>query len=99
MTEAANIITIEHQVIWMHRRADGVVVEVPHTDIEEWHEEDIHCPYCGVSPTYVEPGDGDYYVGPQRLCRCGATFRMQHGAVDEQRGYAIRDALEKLHGS
>ena len=37
-----------------------------------WEHTDFYCPSCGKQEVWVEDGPGDYYAGPDYLCRvCG----------------------------
>lgn len=91
-------ITIEVPTVKYVRRLSGELVGVPTTDTEEWNETDYRCVYCGEQAVYVEPSEGDYYVGAQLLCAaCGGTFTLQDGACDDrskQRAALIRAARE-----
>lgn len=45
----------------------------------------FHCPKCGGKDVYVEFGDGDFYAGPDYICKsCKAVFNLPSGvSVDE----------------
>lgn len=91
-------ITIELPTTKYVQRTDMTWVSIPAVDTEQWDETDYRCLYCGEESVYVDPGDGDYYVGPQYLCAaCGGTFSLQDGSCDElsqQRAALIRAARE-----
>lgn len=46
---------------------------------------DYYCPKCGTKDVYVEFGDGDYYNGPDFICKsCKAVFCLPAGvSVDD----------------
>lgn len=77
------------------RTTIGAQIKAPTTETHEWIEDDYKCPYCGVTPVYVQSGDGDYYVGPTYICAaCAGTFTIQGGAVDADMAALIRAAIE-----
>jgi hypothetical protein len=41
----------------------------------EWEATELFCVNCGKQPVKVEPGSGDYYVGPEYMClSCEESF-------------------------
>jgi hypothetical protein len=77
------------------RVSSGAIVNVSIPETETWIEDSYHCPSCGVSPVYVEPGDGDRYVGPSYICAaCARTFTLQDdNNVDKEHAALIRAAV------
>lgn len=79
------------------RATDGRYITAPVHTSEQWNEDDYHCPCCGTSPVYVQPGDGDYYVGPLYICTaCASSWTLQDGGSDDltkQRAGLIKEVV------
>jgi ribosomal protein L37AE/L43A len=90
-------ITIERPDFrWIHRMGRESI-RVPVTSVEQWTESEYHCPDCGASPVYVEPGEGDYYAGPTYICvACEAQFTLGSvypNELSRERATLIRAAV------
>ena len=64
-----------------------IKVQDKHDSYYGFHAEPtgLYCPKCGVKDVYVQFGDGDYYTGPDHVCKsCKAVFTMPTGpSIDD----------------
>jgi hypothetical protein len=63
---------------------------------EEWESADCFCPACGNEETWMECGEGDYYVGEKHVCLdCNAVFHLPYCSNATGDDLAIIQALKK----
>lgn len=75
-----------------------VKYEAGHSYVEKWKvEQDLFCPHCGAKEVWCENGDGDYYEGPNHLCKaCGALWTMPSLRINDGKNWQITQRLEAI---
>ena len=57
---------------------------------------DYFCPKCGVKDVYRDIGEGDYYSGPDHICKsCKSVFHLPHGVSIDDRIIFREDEMKE----